>query len=688
MKLLRSMCRWIFPAFVAAALLSGCVHFPSHPGAHRKGTVVDERGTPVANATVDFYRLAAPAGRYIPREMALEETALSDERGAFEFPLLDEDLALVVRRADFAPAWRQVWRREARDAPALVTLARPTEVAGRVVTADGHPVAGAVVRATEVSRMTFPGEGRLRTDRLTGQPARRLFKTRTAEDGQFRLTGFPPDTSANLTLAKPGLAMREPGLDPDPGYSSMHCQSGQRDITLIMEPAAEIKGRLFVQSDGRPLEGAKLWLRRSPAVHSFTSGLEEPVESGRDGDFRFTDVGPGSYDIIVRFESPAEPEPKWVADAVHVTVAAGQEIDGIEIPAIRGGLLEVTVADRENRKPIADAFVAVDKREYVTAAPTDRKGRARFRLPPGDYHFSAVKSRWSGEQGKAVVKSGGAARVAIELTPPRVLTGAVHDPSGAPASNVRIDLHPAGVSDETRTDEDGRFQLTWNARRPGRGPSATCVVARDWTRRLAAVSVIDSTATHVNLHLAPSLTLAGRVIDENGAPIPDARQSLTMRLRRPGNSQSGLTVTPVDQAPFGADAEGRFEYSALPQGFAYGISVRARGHGPASRKLEPDETKTDRLDLELTLRTANLAIAGRVMDAEGGPLAGVQVNVSGRGQPYRSVQTDSQGRFECRGLCAGEVRVFSSHQGSFANVSATVGDTNVALKIAAKPKSP
>ncbi len=79
--------------------------------------------------------------------------------------------------------------------------------------------------------------------------------------------------------------------------------------------------------------------------------------------------------------------------------------------------------------------------------------------------------------------------------------------------------------------------------------------------------------------------------------------------------------------------------------------------------------------------SANLKLAGQVLDADDKPVAGAYVNLSGEGQPNANTRTDREGRFRFEHVCEGPAQLSANSQRSFGNVSAEGGDTNVVLRL-------
>ncbi len=673
---------FVAPAAVLALGLGACrCSLESHISQH-SGIVVDEQNHPIANATVEIYQ-NVPESSYLSSGIELRGTTRTDTQGAFQFPVFDPVTVLVAQEGK-RTTWQTAWRRTLSDPPLTLVLTQPTEVVGRVVNTSGQPVAGAEVWVAEASCLTPLGEGRLGGGRLTGKPARDRFSTRTTTDGHFRLGDLPSNCGVNLVVTKPGLAMCEPSLNPDKSNPYlMQCCAGQRDVELVMETEAHIQGKVLVQTSRRSIGGARLWLRRDQGAYSFYSG-RKPVQSSPDGSYEFNAVASGDYHIIARFGPTDGDVPEWVAEPVSVSVRPGQQLSGVEIPAIQAGILEVSVIDQKSHHPLGGAFVTSEKPYYQVSASTTKNGTARFHLPPGEYQVSAMNGMWSSEYGKVTVRSGQTSYREFELKPPLTLAGTVYDPSGAPAPDVRIIVRTGGKGLETSTDMQGRFQATWNPFSLGSQPPWNWVFARDWSRDLAAESSIDAATTNLDFFLRPALTLAGQVTGENWKPITNAHTVLMVHLRGLGN---GSTFNGLDQKPSQTDAEGRFEFRVLPQGLAYGVQVSADGYGLVSQEFKPDETKTNRLDLAFMLKQANLRLAGRVVDAEGKPLAGAFLSASGAGQPHSSARSGADGCFELNHLCAGPVLVGALYQNNYGSVTAKGGDTNLLIKIAVKHPS-
>jgi len=203
--------------------------------------------------------------------------------------------------------------------------------------------------------------------------------------------------------------------------------------------------------------------------------------------------------------------------------------------------------------------------------------------------------------------------------------------------------------------------------------STFSLIARDITRNVAAAAEIEDDTRTLDLKLEPGLTLLGRVEDVNGKPLSNA--SIRVFLWS-GNSGSTL-----DEKPARTDAQGRFEFTALPTGRKYSLDASAKGYGSVNQSIA-EATETNRAELEpCVLRVADRQLAGQVLDADEKPAARVNVYMRGQGQPNSSTRTDNDGRFRFDEVCEGSVQLSASARNAYGGVGAEAGETNVVIQL-------
>ncbi|HUG93930.1 MAG TPA: carboxypeptidase-like regulatory domain-containing protein, partial [Planctomycetaceae bacterium] len=171
----------------------------------------------------------------------------------------------------------------------------------------------------------------------------------------------------------------------------------------------------------------------------------------------------------------------------------------------------------------------------------------------------------------------------------------------------------------------------------------------------------DSEAVASRIPAADAVRVQFRVTDSAGRPVPDARVRL-LKLA----SQEQTATEPVagrSQAPAVTNADGLFRTAdPLPAGTAYVAEIIAEGYVPGlSRWTRP----ADRGDIELpeVVLPKLVSVAGRVVNREGKPLAGVRLFQSGDAPERTEAVTDADGRFRLGGLPEGGGFVFAEKAG-------------------------
>jgi protocatechuate 3,4-dioxygenase beta subunit len=676
----------------AAAVLLGvsaCVQTPGRVGVQKvadtgtnaaaqtfkcAGTVTDAAGHSLAGATVEYWRYEG--NPFLANHLELKGRITTKATGAFEFQASRASGFLLARKPGLAPAWKQLNQpfNSVSDVEEHLALTPPAALAGVVVDEADKPVAHAGVSVAMAVREISPdGESR-GIDYFTGQPARDCFAARTDAAGHFRIENFPANATAALAVQAPGKALR-PSEQNFAGLNSLPWRGGQEDIKLVVEPAGGIEGKIIVEGSNQPPPAARLTLQ--PEGPGFSGFVErEPVQSGADGTFHISDVAAGSYGIHAVFGTNAVPE--WVAEAVPVSVEAGQITRGIPVTAARGGLLEVAVLGQTDRKPLAQVMLNAYKQNFQSAARSDSNGMALLRLLPGDYQVMASRDSMFGSQNQnsASVEAGKTNHVEIEIAAPKIIAGIVRQPDGQPAAGLRVRLVGGGgaMTGEVKTDAGGKFELEWNQRQFGQNNTTPCVLVRDAEHNLAVAQDIDEDTGPLDLKLAPGLTLAGRA-ECDGKPVTNAKAALIFWTGR-----SGMHLTDLSRE---SNTPGGFEIPAIPPGRKCGLLVSAPGYGQKLMNDVAAAAEAGRMELDaFELKPANFKLAGQVLDADDKPVAGAHVNLNGEDQPNGNTTTDSKGRFHFQ-VCEGQVRLFanSPQGGGFAQATAEAGDTNVVLQL-------
>jgi protocatechuate 3,4-dioxygenase beta subunit len=635
------------------------------------GTVVDAQGVPVAGATVDCYQYAVRIAVGSP-DMEAKQHATTDAQGAFELLGFNGMGVVLVKKAGFPPAWRS-WDAAPQDST-KIALAAASVLAGVVVDDAGRPVADAEVWVSAAMNTATTDIGQ--PNFLFGKVAQDLFSTRTSTDGKFRIENFPANAQASLVVKKAGKAMHPAAISLR--YDALPINAGQEDITLVLDPAGSVAGKVVARETGQPLANAVINLQPT-AMQTVFSGFDlKAIVSAADGSFLIPDVPAGAYQVMANFTN--HPVADWVANPVSVTVATGATAAGVQIDAFKGGVLEVTVRGKNNHEPLADTSVGVNTENYNRGASTGTNGMAYFRLPPGPFSVYAIKPDLSQAQAQTTVTEGQTNRLTIELDAPLKVTGIVRDAAGVPVAGASVMVAPDYGNSRTiaKSDANGHYEATWQ--KPtwaGASSQKFYLIARHVERKLAAMQELDETTPSVDLTLKPAMRVSGRVQDTKGKAVTNVNAYVQVYLENMSFTISRQMIHP--------DEQGRLQADALPPGERYGWSVSGRGYGSAQQQMDVADAKADHYDFPpLIVKLADRKLAGRVLGTNDAPVAGVQIYMQGEGQPYGNAITDTDGRFVFDAVCEGGVSVTANFKGSYGQAQANGGDTNVVIRFDAR----
>ena len=231
--------------------------------------------------------------------------------------------------------------------------------------------------------------------------------------------------------------------------------------------------------------------------------------------------------------------------------------------------------------------------------------------------------------------------------------GTVRYPSGEPAAGVRVTFYPDNYTytssgswledysyHEAITDKNGWYEIV-----PPKKVSViartqpiltNCIMARDLEKNFAAVEAFPVAVTNVDLTLRPAITLSGSVKNTEGVPVSVTEIGLGFV-----SAPYGYDMHP----PFKANEQGQFSIPALPQGTEYWVSViTAKGYGSSNAIVKAKDTQTNHYEFPtLVLKHADRILAGRVLDGDGKPVAGAELEFRGVGQPQDSkTKTDGE----------------------------------------------
>lgn len=218
--------------------------------------------------------------------------------------------------------------------------------------------------------------------------------------------------------------------------------------------------------------------------------------------------------------------------------------------------------------------------------------------------------------------------------------GRVCDSRGLPAADVPIGIEGSGTV-AARSDAQGHFTCTLgrdHAELAAVGDRHVTVCSATWSAQATIVPVVV---------VADALALAGRVVDEHGAPV--AGSEVLLQLPDDFDTRFPLPLDRTGRARWVARTgrDGAFALPRLPRLDGAALLVTADAFAPTTL---PQPTADDQ-NLQVVLRRFHFAtgeLRGQVVDAGGAPAGGARVALG-----VTSVVSESDGSFALSLLRAG-----------------------------------
>ena len=318
------------------------------PGAHIRGRVLWDDGSPAAGLVVQAGTIGAPGSA----------AAATDRDGRYSLGPFDVGW-LVVVSVEQAAAWnrgqpdtdvsRPIRIKTLDDVSGVdFRLPRPdARLAGVVLDPDGKPLGGSVVS-------TEPGPAGTRVV--------------TAEDGRFVVDG--------LLRGKYLVRAQHPGL---PTAEVPDVPAGTDNLRIRIERGGTLGGRV-VHADGARVGPFSIFARpAAPATRRGPPALADPpqpvahrwVPAG-DGAFEIGGLAPGAYDLVVTTLAGAS------GGLPAIPVRAGQARGDLTVEVNAGMTLVGRVVDVDTRAPLPRARVRASSERGSVEAETDAAGTFRL----------------------------------------------------------------------------------------------------------------------------------------------------------------------------------------------------------------------------------------------------------------------------------------------------------------------
>jgi protocatechuate 3,4-dioxygenase beta subunit len=401
---------------------------------------------------------------------------------------------------------------------------------------------------------------------------------------------------------------------------------------------------------GEPIAGAELstsWVMRNLFLSDARGEFALPVDTSFWRAFHVRAAGYGSRGI----ELP---------ERAHVTGAEGVRVLLEPARRARGRVLDVRGA------PVAGAYVAACASEYGQterhdwiAGLTDAQGRFALEdLRPDMQHSLFVRAQGFGSVVYEFPASE-ATEALVELPdtvlqPAGSITGSVVDENDRPLPDLEVVLRGTNADRGQWDARGGSFLDSYVAERQGRTDDRGAftfdeLAAGEYTVELRrdshAVTGKETfelkqgeRRTGVKLVQANGVTLAGRVHDRAGKPVPGVYVSIEP-------TAEGLSNCDVR-----AGDDGRFSARGVVPG-VYRIQLwcydsnTEHPERPFHVHTVHEGVQADGREVDLVVEDG-VWLTGIVVEADGTPIAGVNVGATAEGSDFAfGVDTDAQGRF-------------------------------------------
>jgi beta-lactamase regulating signal transducer with metallopeptidase domain/uncharacterized GH25 family protein len=458
---------------------------------------------------------------------------------------------------------------------------------GRVVMADGKPVAGAEVRLLTWSPRAYAYHTTTTATNAEGQ-----FEFKELTEGRYKLAAYYQKSTSRSKL-----------------YQGYEAKAGEESIVLRLHEAPSLKVKVVARADGKPIPGA--------TVRLVWADVKPDHLTDADGEVLINGLTCEDWTIEARakgfaVDSQAVKLSGTETASVTAKLDPGVELFGVVRDEAGKGLPDVAIAALRSGPPSSVIGGQID---YVK---TDADGKYRFEyLPIGGLKLGLSKEGYLdlGPDVAMIAAPGG--RQELNLTLARrpdggSVRGTVVDKDGKPVAGASVVNGGRSTRKvrETTTDAQGRFRLDDVFTEPRRSLSITA--KRFAPQQLEFKPGDREHPAELNVTLAAGHRIHGRVVDEQGQPL------------------AGVLVYTHDNGSAGrnfgnstTDAEGRFEFDSLTAVCPFTLSKN--GYSDMDYVTLPLDGQKE---VTVAMHSAGV-IRGRVVDDRTGkPLSPFKVRVT------------------------------------------------------------
>lgn len=342
--------------------------------------VTGEDGAPIAGAALRLRKQIQDEAKTTDQE----ELKRTDAQGCARFtfsskPKPLQSAYLVCDAAGYDLAFIAVGAR--RDTDAEIVLRKETTChKGRVLDAAGAPIAGAVVKVTNLNPSPASGQEYV----FLGENAVSFL---TDADGRFALSRLGVVSGLSIEVSKKGYAAEKRWTDPaTPG----------KELAVVLTQAGRITGRVVLKDTSQTVPVGEIVLAKGwdISVH--------PVNND-EGSFALEDLRPDFFTLHVK------PPSKYVCSNPPSVFVAPGETKEVEIQVEEGVPVRGRLVRSAGELPKGDKIVRVDyEQQSFNVWPVKDDGSFELYLTPGEHTIRCEGEGLSGPdmEKKVTVEAG------------------------------------------------------------------------------------------------------------------------------------------------------------------------------------------------------------------------------------------------------------------------------------------
>lgn len=642
------------------------------------GTVLKEDGQPARWSEVWIAgHKNLPGGRYEATQVAFVR---ADINGKFELwhpcwrdhnPQPDEYPILWVfaRTRDgaltsFTTINLTVEYRDKKEIQGLELKAAPmASYSGRVVDGDGKPIPNAKVSPRFLISPAAAAKN-LAIKPLTPELTAK-YSTLTDAAGKFTLVDLPECKTIQAKLAAPGFVERDVrwGTEVTP--------------ELRVEAGGAIRGTISNVPSKDFCEQVEL-LIRSVRVGAFDQpqpqfSFTAQFSPQPDGTFEFQDLPPGHYELNVIPKRPNLAVPQQFYIPMNCECTSGHLTDHVDLKLPDVILGHGRIVDDQSGAPIGGANINFLKqheqfRQYISSTTTDANGEYRAYFLPGKIVVEPGRAPddyltpLDHQQSPAVDYAKDFEIPTLKYQRAVTFRGSVVDEEGrpVPAAEIRW-FQPVrkgqGFPNPVTSDEAGRFEISQI------DPENVLPIRVRSPQGVSTAVVLQTTelAQSQPIVVSPknAFRLKGTLTNQRGKPISNAtvgvhwhRQYIGKVIGRGASSEIEKVMT---------NDQGQFESSAFWDTDRYHVEIKAEGF-PKTDLVHVNGSVGHTHDYgNVQLKGTSLSVSGKVVGADGQPIADARVFNSGDAPDVVSTSTEENGQFHLDGMLDGPVYIFAEH---------------------------